>query len=462
MPRLMVYVQDNLNGYPTFYLENPRNLNNGRKGYLFTLSSHSTPFAEMSDGRPYDNVVKAAGEQLHQMLSRHPAVSLALQNVVSNENTTNPVCFFLDPPDADALPWEALHDPVKGFLALKNVWPIVRMQSSSLDFQDEQYFEPPLRIMAILSAAGADSASRVPGKPEWESLLGAGADRLNAAGLPVRLRVLVGEEQLKNAIDATAENQDWVSADWIIDKDQVFSAIRTFSPHILHFFCHGTTEFSPHLQIGNRSDWVAGTEGSIAISADELRGRADPQKFIWVVTLNACETATQTKDARGLARELVSQGFPAAIGMREKAEASHAHKLCRLFYRAVVRLLLSIPEGGPSQELEWASAMYEARTELGGQGQPSIPLQVAARTCKYWTIPVVYTRPEPFKIKRMASQPSLTLPEKIRLLEERRTLLSEREDVAADRNTPEEIKTGILREFDDRIEQIDKRLRGRL
>ena len=31
------------------------------------------------------------------------------------------------------------------------------MQSSNLDFQEEQYFAPPLRIMAILSAAGVDS-----------------------------------------------------------------------------------------------------------------------------------------------------------------------------------------------------------------------------------------------------------------------------------------------------------------
>ena len=239
--------------------------------------------------------------------------------------------------------------------------------------------------MAILSAASRDASTRVPAKREWESLLGAGVDRLDAAGLPVSLRVLVGEKQLKNTIDEAAQHLDWVSTDWIVDTDQVFSAIRDFSPHVLHFFCHGTTKFSPHLQIGTWSDWEEEREGSIPISADELRARADPLKRIWIVTLNACESATQTREARSLANELVAQGFPAAIGMRERVDASHAHKFCRLFYRAVVRMLRTVPPGGPAQEIEWASAMYEARAQLGAQCRSAIPLQVAARTSSvYW------------------------------------------------------------------------------
>jgi hypothetical protein len=459
MSRIMVYVQDNQDGVPTFYLENPKNLMQARRGWPLTLSPYTTPFTEMRDELPYKDVVQAAGEQLYQMLSKHPAVSQALQNALADQNHTNPVCFFLDPPDADALPWEALYDPAnKFFLALRSVWPIARMRSSNLDPQEEYQFEPPLRIMAILSASGSDVATRVPGKPEWESLLGGGVDRLDAAGLSVRLHVLTGEEQLKNTIDNAAQNLDWVSTDWIVDKDQVFSAIRAFEPHILHFFCHGTTELSPHLQIGSRSDWVAEKEGSIPISADELRERADPQKLIWVIALNACESATQTKDARSLVNELVGQGFPAAIGMREKAAAAHAHKFCRLFYRAVVRMLQTIPEGGPAQEIEWASALYEARRELGAQDQPAIPLQEAARASKYWTIPVLYTRPEPFKLKRMASKPGLSLSEKMKLLAERKELVGQKEKLAADSGTPQELKTGILKEFDDKIKEIDASL----
>jgi hypothetical protein len=464
MSRIMVYVQDNQDGPPTFYLENPRNLPYARKGWAFTVSPYTTPFIEMRDELPYEDkgVVQAAGEELYRMLSTHPAVSQALQNALADQQHTNPVCFFLDPPDADELPWEALYDPAnKLFLALRSVWPIARMRSSNLDFQEEYQFAAPLRIMAILSAAGSDAATRVPGILEWESLLGQGADRLDAGGLPVRLHVLTGEEQLKNTIDGAAQNLDWVSTDWIVDKDQVLSAIRHFSPHILHFFCHGTTESSPHLQIGSRSDWVAETDGSIPISADELRERADPQKLIWVVALNACESATKTKDARSLVNELVGQGFPAAIGMREKAAAAHAHKFCRLFYRAVVRMLQAIPEGGPAQEIEWASALYEARMDLGAQGLPAIPLQESARVSKYWTIPVLYTRPEPFKLKRIASKPGLALSEMRELLAERKKLVGQREELAADSGTPQEIKAGVLKEFDDQIEKIDATLRGK-
>jgi hypothetical protein len=324
------------------------------------------------------------------------------------------------------------------------------MRSSKLDPQEEYQFEPPLRIMAILSAPGNDIATRVPGKQEWESLLGEGADRLDAASVSVRLHVLTGEEQLKNTIDK--QNLNWVSTDWIVDKDQVFSAIRSFEPHILHFFCHGTTELSPHLQIGSRSDWVAEKEGSVSISADELRERADPRKMIWVIVLNACESATHAKDARSLVNELVGQGFPAAIGMREKAEAAYAHKFCRLFYRAVVRMLQIIPEGSPAQEIEWASALYEARTELGAQNQE------AACACKYWTIPVLYTRPEPFKLRRLPSKPGLPLPEKMRLLAECKALLGQREQLAADPGTPQELKTGILKDFDAKIKEIEGKL----
>ena len=134
MPRVMVYVQDNDNGFPTFYLANPKNLPLARKGYGVTASPYSTPFKEMSDGCPYDDVVQAAGKQLYEMLSQHPAVSQALRSALADENHTNAVCFFLDPPDADALPWEALHEPTKGFLALHNVWPISRVKYSNLDF----------------------------------------------------------------------------------------------------------------------------------------------------------------------------------------------------------------------------------------------------------------------------------------------------------------------------------------
>ncbi|MBV9082486.1 MAG: CHAT domain-containing protein, partial [Acidobacteriaceae bacterium] len=206
--------------------------------------------------------------------------------------------------------------------------------------------------------------------------------------------------------------------------------------------------------------WEAETEGKIPVTADELRSRADSNKRIWLVTLNACESATETKDARSLANELVGQGFPAAIGMREKADASYAHKFCRLFYRGVVKTLQALPEGGQPEEIEWAAVMYEARTELGAQCQPAVPLQVAARACKHWTIPALYTRPEPFKIKRIPPKPGLTLADKKVKLQERRELVRERDEIAADPSTPQEIKAGILKEFDEQIKALDASLKG--
>lgn len=460
MPRTVVHVQENLDGKGHFYLENPKNYPDAKILYPLQIDASMTPFREMHDGIPYADVVWDAGQKIYNELIIHPAIRSALQALFAqNYGQTSTVCFHLDQSRAEDLPWEALVNMAEqAFLALDSRWSIARLREANTDVKVEYVLQPPLRLMAILSAAGSTAATRASATQEWEELFRTVDASLAAHGLPIRLLVLVGEENLKTEIDAL--HKPWISTEWIVDWDRLLRAIRDFSPHLLHFFCHGTTQLIPRLQIGSRSDWEAGSDGSITVTASDLRQFADPQQVIWLVTLNCCESAAQTKDARSMASSLVAAGFPAAVGMREAVDTAQAHKLCRFLYRAIWDRLNTVVEDAPATEVEWAYTLLDARANLSTQDAQGVPTQVAARNCKYWTIPVLYIRPEPFRLRRLSSAPALSMTDKLRLLQEYQELQQQRSQVAAMPNVPASVLQDVLKEFDDKINEIETRLRA--
>ncbi len=454
MPKTVVRIQESYDGRTLFYLEVPRIYPQASRMYLLNCRPDQSPFTDMrlGDGSPAH--VQEAGDKLYQELCNHPAVGSAIAAaLLEQQGGCSPICFRLDDVAvADDLPWEAVR--TNAFLALDKRWPIVRMREvTEADPRPVYTLEPPLRLTLVLSAAGSSPQNRAPAAVQWNSIYPTLNNYLAAnPGLPVSVTVLAGEKSLADAINNL--HQPWIQAGVIADKGSLLDQIQKSHPHILHFFCHGVAEEIPHLRIGSFMDWEAEQEPTIAITARELRQRADPDQNVWLVTLNACESAARSGDARSLANSLVAAGFPAAVGMREPIDVQHAHVLCEFLYPAVLNLIAGVKEGVET-EIEWAKALSEARAALLDKcNAVGMPAEAAARGCKVWTIPALYTRREPFSLKRIAaSLPRAGLsPAKKKLIEYIQALQQQRTKAAEDyKDLPVATLNAILNDFDNQI-----------
>ena len=212
------------------------------------------------------------------------------------------------------------------------------------------------------------------------------------------------------------------------------------------------------MRIGAMADWEAEREGSIVLEAIELRQRGDAELDVWLLTLNCCESATQAHDARNLAGSLVVAGFPSVVGMRERVASSSASVFSERFFDAVLRMIGTVQPGGPPVEIEWASVLWEARQSLVTQNHAGDPYMLVAPDMKEWTIPVLYTRREPFRIRRLPDPTGLSVPELQQLMAQWDQLKAERLKIAARTDMPVAMKNAILAEFDARIAQLEQSL----
>jgi hypothetical protein len=464
--RTVVRLQEYQNGNTIFSLESPKGYPDA--GIVHQLQSlpGDSPFHDMRVGDGSPDRVMEAGKKLFKDLSEHPAVGSAIAAALLEiHGGCSPIYLRLDDvTTAEDLPWEAVfYDGNKEFLALDSRWPIVRVrEAKEADPRLLYDFEPPLRITAILSAAGSDAQSRAPAALQWKGMIDAIQQCLaQPNAIPIALTVLVGEEDLRDQIDSL--QMPWIQSGLITDREGLLQRIKDSRPHLLHFFCHGTSEEIPHLKIGSYTDWEAERDGTIAITAGELRQLADPRQEVWLVTLNCCESATRARDACGIASSLVAAGFPAALGMREVIDVQLAHKLCQSFYPALFDLIDQAVPDGPKRDIEWAQALSTVRAELAGACGNGLPAQQAARGSKTWTIPALYTRREPFLLKRIAAQaaapPGLSVAKK-RQIDYVQELQRQRTKAAEDyKDLPPESLSDILKDFDKQLAKATQRLK---
>jgi CHAT domain len=456
MSRTIVRIQESTDGATTgFWLESPRTYAGATLISPLTCRPDESPFCEMHNGDGSPNWVRDAGETLFHELSKHPAVQPAIAAALTQiVGGCSPICFRLDDVTiADDLPWEAVR--FNDFFALDQRWPIVRMRDATEANTRLIYtLEPPLRITIVLSAAGRSPENRAPGAPQWQRIHDTIEKHLaENDAIPVSVTVFSGERALLEAIGNP--KKPWVQAYLIADKSGLLEQIRKSRPHILHFFCHGISDQTPHLSVGSYADWEGELDPSIAITAPELRQKADPDQNIWLVTLNCCESATRAGNVRGFASSLVAAGFPAAVGMREVVEVEHAHLLCKSFYPEVMRMIGAVPEGGPESDIEWAKALWQARIDLAENGANGVPAQSAGRGSKVWTIPALYVRREAFLLKRIAPSPpaqiGLSLAKK-KIIEYIQTLQQQRAKAAEDyKDLPPAALNAILSDLDNQI-----------
>lgn len=426
------------------------------------------------------DAVKEVGTQLLDLLATHAAIkATVLPHLDLKDNSERPIYLVVKDPELEKLPWEAIHAPNAGFVCGEKRWPFARANSLASS-QLEHPFLPPLKLMVILGASGTDKLTRIPANEEWRSIYQA----VKKSQLNIRMRVLVcDEDDLKREIDA--EGNDWIETKLLIDQEALFNDIKEFSPHILHFFCHGLSTPTPHLQIASCVDWESKQDGSIHIEGLQLRDRPNLKDSTWLVILNCCESAQQGSSPGSrslpLASALVTAGFPAVVGMRERVEISLANVFCRLFYDAMLtdleeRLEAAAKDG--KKEVHWACSLYAARQriceELAKQTGGLKTFTAVASGVKEWTIPVVYARLQTFNLlllpdrdgthpvhrsKSVGSGPAtpagpvagaLTLENLRRLADEREALLADREKFKH--------LTKLVQKIDERLKEIDKEL----
>ena len=336
------------------------------------------------------HAVRLRGQCVRDALAKHPGVARML-DLLPGQTDVTPLYLILSEGEVELIGWETLCDPTDAFLSLDQDqrFPIGRIVEPSHDeARAPSSLRLPIRLMAIISALGAD------GRPEWEHLFEA-VKAARGAGLEMQFRVLVGDPALRTLVDQAvteAGNSDWLSVSHIDAKgSEVVQAISQWKPQIVHVFCHGDAEDTDQwLELATEVDYLQGaTKGSTIVRASQLARMVDLLPNPWLLTLNACDTGRAASTINSMAHRMVRAGFPAAVAMLEPVNENDAHTVTRALYGRMFQLLeqvsttLKTAEEAPFEWLRPMSAVREALVEDHGADPTS---------AREWSLPVLYVR----------------------------------------------------------------------
>ncbi len=337
------------------------------------------------------------GNELFGLLRKQPQLREAVDDALgAADDDVRPLCFKVEGRRAEelALCWELLWEKSRRFLALNPRWPIGRIVDSTASAA--RVFQPPLRIVAVMSAIGEEA------RPEWLGLQAA-IRHARGLGLPVHVTAVVGEQSLYDELTATTQAEPgWLEVHALTDKSTLRRLLTDSPPHILHFFCHGRVGMGEGqlelATIGDRAEPEEEARDSVAVTMSELRTLV-ASRNLWLVTLNCCSGARSTTDVQSLAHSVVSAGAGAAIGWREAVDARDANILCKTLYLELLAQLarqLSDAQPGTMVQLELAASSYGPRDELRSKPGRHLPV---------WTLPVLYLAREPLSVMVFAPDP---------------------------------------------------------
>lgn len=364
---------------------------------LHPFTSAPSVIEQYYEDPPSGNNIRDVGETLLLRLSENPAVAGAVRSALQDtpQNGCCPVLLDMEGAEAAAeYPWETLFDPGSGFLALEGRWPVARIATQAPLEKDIRTFTPPLRLMAVMSAVGVSAAD------EWTALRSAitGA----GIGMDMELKLWVGEKALAATI------RDELAADGLRGSVALLSRapallrdIKRFAPHLLHLFCHGEGGASPLLKLATRRDHELGHGSSVVLEPLQLR---EVGRFPWIVTINACEGGSDSEGARSLAYLLIRAGYPAVVGMRDPVSSVNAAVFCQAFYGSLLESLDEDLMTGEEVEVQLAAALVLPRRELRDRYAHATPTEAAALH-RDWTLPVLYTRREPLRVRGLRADP---------------------------------------------------------
>lgn len=445
------FVTDTNGGVEYFFLDKSPNGTQLPALTPWALSVVSPVLAKVVDCAPCtDAELQAAGLALFTALGSNVAVASALTDALQvGPSDCRPIFVHIQSDAADLVPWEMLHHgPPNDFLALDARWPIARIVGMPNDTQAlRRYFDPPLRIVAVMAAA------KISSEAQWQALYS--ALKALPAALPWKLNLLVCEQTLQKQVADLADAR--ISVELLLDADHLLRTLDSAAPHFAHFFCHGsapkvsvngaanaTDQFqAPALYFANRLDWETEDEiGSIRLEAKDLWAVKSLREQLWLLTLNSCEGGASTAGVTSMARSLVEKRLPAVLGMRAKIAPELADKFCAAFYNEVLAKVVTAQSlGGSSIDVEWAQSLYSARRSIKG---------LVGADVRTWTLPVLYVLPEMFQ---------LSAPSKVADPAERQRLEDELQKLKQARATlGDMLPPGALAELEGRIRQLGAQL----
>jgi CHAT domain len=326
---------------------------------------------------------------LSSLRQSHPRVSDALTHALSMAaGSPCPIYVQLTAlPSAEVFCWEALCNDTGDFMALDPRWQIARIAGSpQLSAREADAFEPPLRLLVVLSALGRDATT------EWNAIYGAVTAARNR-GLPIEVTVATGQETLQDHILTQAAGDPSLKQLPLTSGLDLIDQANALAPHLVHFFCHGTTTFAkPRLELATLTDTAT---SSIELDLPDLVASTGVRES-WLTVLNCCESGAASRDVHSLSHSLVMRGLNAVIGMKEAVSELDAFEFSGRLYPGLFELLrttLTPLAPGDEAVVDWATVMWAPRKGLRDRHKAN----VAAHE---WTLPVLYVRPDVFRVKR--------------------------------------------------------------
>ncbi|MFD6176240.1 MULTISPECIES: CHAT domain-containing protein [unclassified Isoptericola] len=348
------------------------------------------------------------GAELYRSLAAHKELGTSFTVAMRSTDDRVPVYADVLPlSGAEGVPWEALRFPDEGpFLALEPKYALARVVRTAEPRVPLYPFEPPLRVVAVLSCLGLTAAGELAELRHAAQAAGPGR---------VSLLVVLGEEALAAPLlaEVQAGTAPEVADVKLVPPDfhELRGIVQDFRPHVLHLFCHGSADGTVRLALKN--DWGVENPGTgLVLDKEQLAQltRANRGGF-WLVVLNCCEgAAAGAAGLTSMARELVSKGRShAVIGMREPIRGELARLLTSGLYGALVDELGARIDAADDQPrpLDWAALTVLARNRVvDGLAQGTTPAR-ARDGLREWTLPALYLRWDEFQLQ-VAPPPDTT------------------------------------------------------
>lgn len=358
---------------------------------LLRCSPNELPAWDVGQG------VQQRGEHVLQaLLDSHTDVKRALLAQLDDARPAHcPIKFWLRHfGQMEQICWETLWR--NSFLALSRRWPIARIAgiepSAAIDLSSHPVDKKhPLRMLAVISAKG------VKGEEQWNGLYKA-VQNARSQDFPIRLTILTGERALSNLIFSKTKSDLNLCVNSIPNRTIALEKVlESEMPHVIHFFCHGSTTFStPRLEIATFGSFDGDNpdEKDLSVSLDQLEN-LESIRNAWLITLNCCRGGAATNDIASLTYSLVAAGVSAALGMTEELEVIDAHEFCKEFYPEVFSTIEKAVKEARVKgvaKLEWLDALYAPRMAIRDK-HPRGP-----ENERQWALPVLYMQLQPIQL----------------------------------------------------------------
>ncbi|HJQ02485.1 MAG TPA: CHAT domain-containing protein [Jatrophihabitans sp.] len=329
------------------------------------------------------NTLTERGRSLAALLTERDPLRGVLRSAFASKSNAAPapIYFHVRSEAADAVAWEQIFDDKQGFCALDPRWPIGRIARTSTSVPGRG-FKPPLRLVAVLSAAGQD------GSRQLAALLDARA----GDGPDVAVHVITGDEAIRDSALAGGATAEFIGGTATALTTQIAQA----RPHLLHILCHGQLLGGvKSLRFAKISDFDAQVKdfGSMSLPVSVL-ARALKACDPWLVVLAACQTAAGAGGS-SYAHELVNNGVTAVIGMRRLVDLIDTDRFCAELYPSIIGLIRQAVrstkpgESVPERVIDWAEALTDPRRVMSNP-DPDI--------VDSWLDPVLYAQADDLRV----------------------------------------------------------------